>query len=144
MLSFRRGLLKSCWEINPSKRPKASDLVTFLAQNARIIKPCLTSPINSVQTDNHNENLTCDSAKPTNVLFLCQQQPHEKPLTNDNPTSHVTYYNTATIKEESSLEHSDVEIPMEECSSKEPLLKSSGMFKDVISRQINGDVTSVC
>ncbi|XP_017773040.1 PREDICTED: uncharacterized protein LOC108560102 isoform X2 [Nicrophorus vespilloides] len=44
-------LLKTCWMIDPKKRPAASEIVEYLANNSRLISPCLDVPLASVQTE---------------------------------------------------------------------------------------------
>ncbi|KAF6214551.1 hypothetical protein GE061_009294 [Apolygus lucorum] len=41
-------LIKSCWHTDAHKRPAAAEIVEFLADNARIISPCLDVPLSSV------------------------------------------------------------------------------------------------
>lgn len=51
VFNFREGLLKSCWALEPQKRPQASEIVEFLANNPRIVSPCLDIPLASVQLE---------------------------------------------------------------------------------------------
>ncbi|XP_014251648.1 receptor-type guanylate cyclase gcy-19-like [Cimex lectularius] len=44
-------LIKSCWEKDRKKRPHASEIVEFLANNPRLLVPCIDVPISSVQMD---------------------------------------------------------------------------------------------
>lgn len=45
-------MIKSCWNLDSKKRPKASQIVEFLANNPRLISPCLDVPLASVQMEN--------------------------------------------------------------------------------------------
>ncbi|KAK2703017.1 uncharacterized protein LOC136042185 isoform X2 [Artemia franciscana] len=47
-------LLKSCWNRTPSLRPQASEIVELLANNQRLIQPCLGIPMSSVQIEGTN------------------------------------------------------------------------------------------
>lgn len=47
----REGLLRSCWITEHKNRPNASEVVEFLANNPRLIAPCLDVPLSSVQME---------------------------------------------------------------------------------------------
>lgn len=42
-------MIRSCWNREPKLRPLASEIVEFLANNPRILAPCLDVPLSSVQ-----------------------------------------------------------------------------------------------
>lgn len=47
--------MKSCWNIDPKRRPQASQIVDFLANSPRLLAPCLDVPLSSVDiTYNYN------------------------------------------------------------------------------------------
>lgn len=46
------GLMKLCWNQDYKKRPNASEIVEYLANNPRLITPCLEGPTASVQIEN--------------------------------------------------------------------------------------------
>lgn len=48
---FRESLIKSCWNPDYKKRPQASEIVEFLANNPRLLSPCLDVPLSSVQIE---------------------------------------------------------------------------------------------
>ena len=45
------NLLKSCWNMTATKRPTASEIVELLANNPRLISPCIDVPLASVQVE---------------------------------------------------------------------------------------------
>uniref|UniRef100_A0A1B6EJJ0 Gamma-aminobutyric acid type B receptor subunit 2 n=1 Tax=Cuerna arida TaxID=1464854 RepID=A0A1B6EJJ0_9HEMI len=45
------ALMRSCWNVDYKKRPKASEIVEFIANNPRLLQPCLEGPLASVQID---------------------------------------------------------------------------------------------
>ncbi|XP_075213197.1 uncharacterized protein LOC142319607 isoform X2 [Lycorma delicatula] len=45
------ALIRSCWNREPKLRPQASAIVEFLANNPRILSPCLDVPLSSVQIE---------------------------------------------------------------------------------------------
>lgn len=45
------SLIKSCWNSDYKKRPQASEIVEFLANNPRLLSPCLDVPLSSVQIE---------------------------------------------------------------------------------------------
>ncbi|CAG2057754.1 unnamed protein product [Timema podura] len=47
----REGLIQSCWNNDHKKRPQASEIVEFLANNPRLLTPCLDIPLSSVQME---------------------------------------------------------------------------------------------
>lgn len=51
LIFSREGLLKSCWQQESRQRPQASEIVEFLANNPRLISPCLDIPLSSVQME---------------------------------------------------------------------------------------------
>jgi serine/threonine protein kinase len=44
-------LLRSCWSITPTKRPTAAEIAELLANNPRLISPCIDVPLASVQIE---------------------------------------------------------------------------------------------
>jgi len=54
---FREGLIRSCWNFDHKRRPQVSEIVEFLANNPRLISPCLDVPLASVQMDDNTGQL---------------------------------------------------------------------------------------
>jgi hypothetical protein len=53
----REGLIRSCWNFDHKRRPHVSEIVEFLANNPRLISPCLDVPLASVQMDDDTGQL---------------------------------------------------------------------------------------
>ncbi|XP_069698476.1 uncharacterized protein [Periplaneta americana] len=51
------GLIRSCWNFDHKRRPHISEIVEFLANNPRLISPCLDVPLASVQMEDDTEHL---------------------------------------------------------------------------------------
>ncbi|PNF24218.1 hypothetical protein B7P43_G15826 [Cryptotermes secundus] len=51
------GLIRSCWNFDHKRRPQVSEIVEFVANNPRLISPCLDVPLASVQMDDYAEQL---------------------------------------------------------------------------------------
>ncbi|XP_071449502.1 uncharacterized protein [Hetaerina americana] len=49
------ALLRSCWDLEVKKRMQASGIVDFLANNPRLISPCLDVPLASVQMEDSDQ-----------------------------------------------------------------------------------------
>lgn len=45
------GLIRSCWTVDYKKRPQASEIVEFIANNPWLLTPCLDVPLSSVQIE---------------------------------------------------------------------------------------------
>lgn len=43
--------MRSCWNLEYEKRPKAAEIVEFIANNPRLLHACLDVPLASVQID---------------------------------------------------------------------------------------------
>ncbi|KAJ8686553.1 hypothetical protein QAD02_022347 [Eretmocerus hayati] len=62
------GLMKSCWTVDHTKRPTAPEIVEFLANNPRVIAPCLDVPLSSVQLE-HTGQMEMRLNAPTDRKF---------------------------------------------------------------------------
>ncbi|KAJ8944828.1 hypothetical protein NQ314_009369 [Rhamnusium bicolor] len=51
----KEGLIKSCWNRDSKLRPQASEIVEFLANNPRLLAPCLDVPLASVQLEDNDQ-----------------------------------------------------------------------------------------
>lgn len=52
---FREGLFRSCWSVDHTKRSTAPEIVEFLANNPRLLFPCLDVPLASVQIEHSGQ-----------------------------------------------------------------------------------------
>ena len=51
ILTHRTSLLQNCWDIIPTKRPSAAEIAEVLANNPRLVSPCIDVPLASVQVE---------------------------------------------------------------------------------------------
>nr|XP_023022017.1 receptor-type guanylate cyclase gcy-18-like [Leptinotarsa decemlineata] len=98
------GLIRSCWKREAKERPTASQMVEFLANNPRLLTPCLEGPISSLQIG--------DSDQLEMVLKDTKVSPTKS-------TSSTTFRSPSSVF--ANKNESDI-IPMEICSPKQPLL----------------------
>uniref|UniRef100_A0A224XI24 Gamma-aminobutyric acid type B receptor subunit 2 n=1 Tax=Panstrongylus lignarius TaxID=156445 RepID=A0A224XI24_9HEMI len=70
------SLIKSCWNKDYKKRPQASEIVEFLANNPRLISPCLDVPLSSVQLEGTGqlEMSIADPDKPRKFSMTLRQR----------------------------------------------------------------------
>lgn len=48
-------MIRSCWTVDYKKRPQASEIVEFIANNPRLLTPCLDVPLSSVQMEDNGQ-----------------------------------------------------------------------------------------
>lgn len=48
-------MISSCWTVDYKKRPQASEIVEFIANNPRLLTPCLDVPLSSVQMEDNGQ-----------------------------------------------------------------------------------------
>lgn len=48
-------MIRSCWNTDHKKRPQVSEIVEFLANNPRLLTPCLDVPLSSVQIEDNGQ-----------------------------------------------------------------------------------------
>ncbi|EFA03677.1 hypothetical protein TcasGA2_TC013779 [Tribolium castaneum] len=104
-----RGLLKSCWHQDPKMRTRASEIVEFLANNPRLIVPCLEVPLASVQLED------------TNQLEINLPDQFRKCSTSDIKVSPTTIPNGVAAPPPQYLDTA----PTDNCCPREPLLGTS-------------------
>ncbi|KRT86135.1 protein kinase [Oryctes borbonicus] len=105
--------LKSCWNQESKRRPKASEIVEFLANNPQLISPCIEGPIAAVEmegTDDLEVHLPGEFRKQSSVT------------SRHFPNGDITRSQTIQINNEADM------IQLEHVCTREPLLKSSTSF----------------
>ncbi|XP_072396651.1 uncharacterized protein [Diabrotica undecimpunctata] len=98
------GLMKSCWKRESKERPTACQIVEFLANNPRLLSPCLDVPISSVQIGDSDQ------------LELSRKDLKVSPSKSANGS---TFQAPNTMFDDRPDPDS---IPLEVCCVKEPLL----------------------
>lgn len=77
------SLIKSCWNSDYKKRPQASEIVEFLANNPRLLSPCLDVPLSSVQIED-TEQLEISLRKCSVSLNFLNRNAGRSQSTNDD------------------------------------------------------------
>lgn len=138
-MNYREGLIRSCWSIDAKKRPPASEIVEFLANNPRLLSPCPDVPLASVQledTDQLEVHLPPDLRKsstsslkggsPINgklVSTSSGQQQQQQPQSSSRVTQRQQSVPECTIPLS----------PLENCCPKEPLLGAARSSSSLLS-----------
>lgn len=105
--------IKSCWNQESKKRPKATEIVEFLANNPQLISPCIEGPIAAVEmegTDDLELHLPGEFRKQSSVT------------SRHFPNGDITRSQTLHISADTDM------IQLEHVCPKEPLLKGSASF----------------
>ncbi|CAG9862835.1 unnamed protein product [Phyllotreta striolata] len=111
------GLMSSCWKRESKERPTASQIVEFLANNPRLLTPCLDVPILSVQMGDSDE-----LEMPTKNIKVSPS----KSANGSSFQAPATVYGDRTDPDN---------IPLELCCPKEPLLgQGRGSSSNLLSR----------
>lgn len=55
VLFYREALLRSCWYKDSETRPKASEIVEFIANNPRLLSPCLDVPLATILMEDSDQ-----------------------------------------------------------------------------------------
>ncbi|XP_018331316.1 uncharacterized protein LOC108741146 [Agrilus planipennis] len=119
------GLLKSCWNQDNKLRPTSSEIVEFLANNPRLLMPCLDIPLSSVQMEDTGqlemhlpEQFRKCSLSLNNTLST-------KVKTNGDLTATTTPSSKINGLRHNNSDGGTVSIPIDKCCLREPLLGPS-------------------
>lgn len=117
--------MKSCWKIDPKERPTASEIVDYIANNPRLLSPCLDDPITSVHINDSDQH-----GMPPEEAFKVS------PSKSQNGSVLQTTSNSLI---EEKFENDS--IPLEVCCAKQPLLGQSRSSSNLINlgRLVNSD-----
>ncbi|KAF2904495.1 hypothetical protein ILUMI_01678, partial [Ignelater luminosus] len=111
------GLLKSCWNQDSKLRPAASEIVEFLANNPRLLAPCLDVPLSSVQMEDTGQlemHLPEQFRKCSVSLSTKSTLP--------NGISSSSFDSKINMLRQNSMPDNSVSVPMDKCCPREPLL----------------------
>lgn len=117
MCFYREGLLKSCWNQDSKMRPAASEIVEFLANNPRLLAPCLDVPLSSVQMEDTGQlemHLPEQFRKCSVSLSTKSTLP--------NGISSSSFDSKINMLRQNSMPDNSVSVPMDKCCPREPLL----------------------
>lgn len=115
---FREGLLKSCWSQDSKMRPSASEIVEFLANNPRLLAPCLDVPLSSVQMEDTGQ---LEMHLPEQFRKVSVSLSSTKNSLANGFTS-TSFDSKLNMLRQNSIPDSGVSLSMDKCCQKEPLL----------------------
>ncbi|XP_031356046.1 receptor-type guanylate cyclase gcy-22-like [Photinus pyralis] len=111
------GLLKSCWNQDSKIRPTSSEIVEFLANNPRLLTPCLDVPISSVQMEDTGQ---LEMHLPEKFRKCSVSLGAKTPLPNGISSSSFDS-KLSSLRQNSVLENNG-SIQPDKCCPREPLL----------------------
>lgn len=150
--------MKSCWNQDGKLRPAASEIVEFLANNPRLISPCLDVPLSSVQTEESDQleiniptpcrkfssSFNFKSSLPNGFNVESNSPPvhlQQQPLTDNEFFTQMEIISPPITARQLSIPDSGICLQMDTCCVREPLLQpiransTLGLGKYVSSRQ---------
>ncbi|KAB0792760.1 hypothetical protein PPYR_14719 [Photinus pyralis] len=117
IIKRQEGLLKSCWNQDSKIRPTSSEIVEFLANNPRLLTPCLDVPISSVQMEDTGQ---LEMHLPEKFRKCSVSLGAKTPLPNGISSSSFDS-KLSSLRQNSVLENNG-SIQPDKCCPREPLL----------------------
>lgn len=122
---YSEGVLRACWNKESGVRPKASELVEFLANNPRLISPSLDVPLASVQMDDT-----------TDMEINLNSKPHSEYAWSPHKNFRFNRSISSTTK---TMDDSAICLQMDNSCQREPLL-SVKLNNERESQELNSTV----
>lgn len=125
-------------------RPSASEIVEFLANNPRLLTPCLDVPLSSVQMEDTGQ-LEMHLPEQFRKCSMSINNTKNSVPSLPNGVSSASFDSKLNIIRQNSVPDNSISIPMDKCCPREPLLGPTrsdsfmGLSKYVTIQHTHGD-----